>query len=230
LPSEKEIENIEKDTQNFSPNVLLRTVYQQRLLPNLCYIGGHAEMSYWLQMKPHFDAIHVFFPILIPRITALIVKEKDIQKLNTWGISLLHFLQNSAHLERELSQKELAKNIQFSYTAADEKINEISEQIKAELQKIDPTLIPRLEAEKTKFISQIDHLYDKMQKAQKQKLDVQLNQLQKIIAYILPNKHLREREMNILELILNHPETNIIEKMMQEMKPLGFKELFLNRR
>ena len=90
------------------------------------------------------------------------------------------------------------KNINFSYIQAQEKIQAVTEQIEIELQKIDATLVPRLEGEKTKFMAQIEGLYDKMQKAQKQKLETQLGQLQKIIDYILPQGHLREREMNIL--------------------------------
>ena len=86
-------------------------------------------------------------------------------------------------------------------------------------------MIPRLEGEKTKFMAQIEGLYGKMQKAQKQKLETHITQIEKIIHYLLPNGHLREREMNFLEFILKNPDQDIITKIYQKVQALEYEEM-----
>src|SRR5690606_4344083 len=66
---------IAQHPERFSPNVVMRPVYQELVLPNLAYIGGGAEISYWLQLKRCFDRNGVDFPILVPRNSAMITDD-----------------------------------------------------------------------------------------------------------------------------------------------------------
>ena len=75
------IDEVNVKPENFSPNVLLRPLYQESILPNLCYIGGGAEISYWLELKNCFDSIKLDFPILLNRNSVLLVREKTIRKI-----------------------------------------------------------------------------------------------------------------------------------------------------
>src|SRR5699024_324742 len=75
------VEEIQSYPLHFSPNVLMRPLYQEVILPNLAYIGGGAEMAYWLQLKSTFDAHEVDFPILIPRNSGMILDDKIVSKL-----------------------------------------------------------------------------------------------------------------------------------------------------
>ncbi len=73
--------------EKFSPNVLMRPLYQEVILPNLCYIGGGGEMAYWMQLMNFFERVSVPFPILLLRNSVLIVDEKQAQKLHALHIS-----------------------------------------------------------------------------------------------------------------------------------------------
>src|SRR5690606_19527220 len=66
---------VETNPEKFSPNVILRPLYQEVILPNLCYIGGGGEIAYWLQLKSFFDKIKITFPILLIRNSVLISNE-----------------------------------------------------------------------------------------------------------------------------------------------------------
>ncbi|MBX3101962.1 MAG: bacillithiol biosynthesis BshC [Bacteroidetes bacterium] len=79
--------------ERFSPNAALRPVYQESVLPNLAYIGGHAELAYWLQLKPVFDALGIFYPVLLPRLSALALRSAEADMLNTLEVGLDYVLQ-----------------------------------------------------------------------------------------------------------------------------------------
>ena len=71
------IEEIKSSPERFSPNVLLRPLYQEFILPNLCYVGGPSEICYWLQLKSVFDASNISYPLLLNRNSALLISEKQ---------------------------------------------------------------------------------------------------------------------------------------------------------
>ena len=71
---------IEEYPEKFSPNVLMRPLFQESILPNIAYIGGGAELAYWMQLKTAFEQEEMPFPILLLRNSALLVSEQQIQK------------------------------------------------------------------------------------------------------------------------------------------------------
>ena len=82
------MKEINENPENFSPNVLMRPLYQELVLPNLCYIGRPAEIAYWLQIKPVFDNEKITFPLLLSRCSALIISKKTIK--TNWLYFLLY--------------------------------------------------------------------------------------------------------------------------------------------
>ena len=77
---------VEKSPEKFSPNVILRPLYQEVILPNLCYIGGGGELAYWFELKSYFDSVGVVFPILLLRNSVLLTTEKQATKADKSGI------------------------------------------------------------------------------------------------------------------------------------------------
>ena len=117
--SKDEIFNeLENHSERFSPNVIMRPVYQELILPNLCYIGGGGEIAYWLQLKAYFETIHVPFPILLLRNSVQIVSNKQVKKLHALNISYEEIFMKQ-HL---LIAKKVQENsdIQFSFADATE--------------------------------------------------------------------------------------------------------------
>jgi bacillithiol biosynthesis cysteine-adding enzyme BshC len=79
--SEEEIlKLLDSNPEKFSPNALLRPLFQEAILPNLCYIGGGGELAYWFQLKAYFETVGVVFPMLMLRNSALLITEKQIGK------------------------------------------------------------------------------------------------------------------------------------------------------
>ena len=87
--SESEIINeINNHTERFSPNALLRPVYQEYLLPNLSYVGGGSEIAYWLQLKGYFDYLNIPFPVLTLRSSVLLISSKQYNKCKKLNLSI----------------------------------------------------------------------------------------------------------------------------------------------
>ena len=87
--SESEIINeINNHTERFSPNALLRPVYQEYLLPNLSYVGGGSEIAYWLQLKDYFDYLNIPFPVLTLRSSVLLISSKQHNKCKKLNLSI----------------------------------------------------------------------------------------------------------------------------------------------
>src|SRR5205823_4860384 len=74
--------------EEYSPNVVLRPLYQQKILPNLAYVGGPGEIAYWLEYKPMFDHHKIMFPILMPRNFVMQMDERSVQQLGKFGFTL----------------------------------------------------------------------------------------------------------------------------------------------
>ncbi len=97
---------LEKHPEKFSPNVIMRPLYQEVILPNLCYIGGGGELAYWLELKSYFDVSKVTFPILLLRNSALLATEKQAKKADKLGLSWSDLFLNSFHLKDKVVKKE----------------------------------------------------------------------------------------------------------------------------
>lgn len=91
---EEILAELENFPERFSPNALMRPVYQEKVLPNLAYIGGNAEIMYWLELKDYFTKINIPFPILIPRNSMLFIKEKTLGKIEKLDLKIEDFFQN----------------------------------------------------------------------------------------------------------------------------------------
>ena len=87
--SNEEEKEIDTHSENFSPNVLLRPLYQERVLPNIATIGGGAEVAYWLQLKSSFQQEKIPFPILVLRNSAMLITDKQMQKIKSFGLGSL---------------------------------------------------------------------------------------------------------------------------------------------
>ncbi|MGQ9863753.1 MAG: bacillithiol biosynthesis protein BshC [Bacteroidia bacterium] len=99
---------LEKDPAIFSPNVLLRPVYQEYVLPNLLYLSGPHETAYWLELYEVFKAFEVSFPIVMPRASFICIPAEKIQEIRKLGWEediLFLFSQSNAHLREILIQR-----------------------------------------------------------------------------------------------------------------------------
>lgn len=182
--------------ERFSPNVILRPVFQEFILPNIVFIGGGGEIAYWLQLKKVFEASVVPYPLMIVRNSFFFVI-KEIQVLiEKLQFNYTELFQSETDLINQLVKRDSMQ--QLSLDKEELELTAFYEQVKALVEKIDTTLVAHTSALQTQALKKISALEKKMLRAEKKKFAAQQRQVQKIKAQLFPNNNLQERTDNLM--------------------------------
>ncbi|OFY93141.1 MAG: bacillithiol biosynthesis cysteine-adding enzyme BshC [Bacteroidetes bacterium RIFCSPLOWO2_12_FULL_31_6] len=215
--SENEIlEELTSHPERFSPNAPMRCLYQEKVLPNLAYIGGGGELAYWLQLKELFNSNNISFPTLVLRNSVLFIDKASNTKLQKLTIEPTELFQDTETLIKNQLKK-------CSTTALDLKIEEqlvaaVFEGITKKAGAIDQSLQPFVAAELQKSIKAIKNIETRLIKAEKKKHEDAINQIMNIKEKLFPSNGLQERHDNIISLLLY--DRTIIDELIEKLPPL----------
>ncbi|MGF1554749.1 bacillithiol biosynthesis cysteine-adding enzyme BshC [Paucihalobacter sp.] len=203
--------------ERFSPNVVLRPLYQEVILPNLCYIGGGGELAYWLQLKSNFEAQKVIFPILLLRNSALIKTTSIAEKLRKLNISNKDlFLGKDSLINKKIRQ---ISNIDIDFSPQKEHLKKQFEDLHALAKQTDASFKGAVKAQEVKQIKGLENLEKRLLKAQKRKLKDQVERLADHHNQLFPNQSLQERQLNFSEIYLEYGES-LIPELIAHLQPL----------
>ncbi|WP_299335889.1 bacillithiol biosynthesis cysteine-adding enzyme BshC [uncultured Psychroserpens sp.] len=203
--------------ERFSPNVIVRPLYQEVILPNLCYIGGGGELAYWLQLKSNFEAQHVVFPMLLLRNSVLLITEKQREKLNKLNVSV-----NDLFLKQNELVTKVAKNISeidIDFSSQKAHLEEQFKGLYKLAEQTDKSFRGAVAAQERKQIKGLENLEKRLLKAQKRKLNDHIERVTEIQDALFPSQSLQERNMNFSEFYLEHGAT-LISKLVETLEPL----------
>ncbi|MCC8360459.1 bacillithiol biosynthesis cysteine-adding enzyme BshC [Salinimicrobium sediminilitoris] len=213
-------ELIKEHPERFSPNVLLRPLYEEVILPNLCYIGGGGELAYWFQLKELFEKTDVTFPILLLRNSALLQTEKQDQKRQKLNITLPElFLKSHELINRKVRQ---ISNIDIDFSLQKEHLVQQFQGMYELAEKTDKTFINAVKAQEVKQLKGLDHLEKRLLKAQKRKLEDEVSRIAALQQDLFPGQGLQERHHNFSEFYLEYGDT-LIPNLLQSLRPLELK-------
>lgn len=193
---DKILAELEKHPENFSPNVVMRPLYQESILPNLAYLGGGGEIAYWLERKSQFEAFDVFYPMLIRRNSVMIMNAGLNKTMDKLGFELEDVLQT----EDELINQFIRSNteVEINLSKQKEQIKEAFEVIASKSQAIDPGLAKSVLADMTKQLKNIDQMESRIKRAIKSKQEVNIKKISKLKDKLFPNNGLQERYDNFM--------------------------------
>lgn len=202
--------------ERFSPNVILRPVYQEVILPNLGYVGGPAELAYWLQYKEMFDVLKVDFPVLMPRTFGLYLDKNNQRKIATLGLDYANLFDQIDVLKKKYVH---SHNGRLDLVNEREEIKKVYESLKVLATDIDPTLRQHIEAQLTKHQQCMDNIQSKFIKAEKRNMEDEMAMISAIKDYVFPGGTLQERKVNFLS--INNP--NLILNLLNLIDPFDLK-------
>lgn len=182
--------------ERFSPNVILRGLYQETILPNIIFIGGGGELAYWFELKALFEHYRVPYPVQVLRNSFLIVEKKIQEKINKLGFADEDIFLPELDLVNKLVMRETDKKLQLNGTLS--ATEQLYENIKQQAVSIDTTLEKHVNALKTSTLHRLRELEKKMLRAEKRKFSDQQRQVQAIKAKLFPKNGLQERYDNML--------------------------------
>ena len=211
------LELLDSNPEKFSPNVILRPLYQEVILPNLCYIGGGGEIAYWLELKSIFEAFGCAFPILLLRNSALLVTKKQEEKIEKLQLNweqlfskqetlINNKVKEISEIPIDFSEQKIALKKQFS------DLHTIANQT-------DKSFLGAVKAQEAKQIKGLENLEKRFLKAQKKKYELELERIINLQNELFPNQSLQERHANFSEFYLESGKT-LVSKLFNELDPL----------
>ena len=213
------LELVAKNPERFSPNVILRPLYQEVILPNLCYIGGGGEIAYWLELKTTFQAYNCTFPILLLRNSALLVKPKQAEKAIKLGLTYIDLFAN----QEDLINRKVLKlsEIPIDFSVQKDFLRQQFSDLYAIANQTDKSFLGAVKAQEAKQIKGLENLEKRLLKAQKKKYVAELHRIIDLQNELFPNQSLQERKANFSEFYLENGK-ELIQKLVTELKPLEF--------
>jgi bacillithiol synthase len=219
------LKEVHEHPERFSPNVIMRPLYQEVILPNLCYIGGGGELAYWLQLKSYFETVKVPFPMLLLRNSVLIKTKKQTQKLKKFNLILQDlFLKQDDLINKQINT--LSK-INIDFTSQKEHLNQQFKALYKLAEQTDKSFIGAVAAQEKKQINGLNNLEKRLLKAQKRKLSEQIERITELQNELFPGQSLQERSLNFSELYLEFGE-QLIQQLVLNLQPLKGEFLILN--
>lgn len=215
-------EMLNNHPEMFSPNVIMRPLYQEKILPNIAYVGGAGELAYWLQLKSLFEHHQVFYPMLINRNNALIISEKLLTKASSVGINEDELCQDEQSLiklvvERTITEDfSVKKNMEIVLREFDSMVDKATT--------INVSMEKYILSERQKTMNAVENIEKKMLQSIKKKNEISLNVCKQISNEVFPSNHPQEREQSLIPFYLKEGKSGI-EYLFNHMKPFDNKIL-----
>ena len=189
------LQELEDHPERFSPNVLMRPVYQETVLPNIAYVGGGGELAYWLQLHWLFRSVRVPMPALVLRTSAGFISEKQLRQWNDLGLSLHDLFRPKAEVEANVATR--IASFRVDLAAERERLVELYGELAQHAAAADPTLVPAVRAKEVTALRGMEALEGKLLRAAKRQQADALRRADTIIDAFLP-AGLQERRNNFL--------------------------------
>ncbi|HZF64561.1 MAG TPA: bacillithiol biosynthesis cysteine-adding enzyme BshC [Chitinophagaceae bacterium] len=192
--SEEELKKeLNKHPERFSPNVILRGLFQETILPNVVFIGGGGELAYWLQLKDLFDHYSVPFPVQVLRNSFLIIQPEQDTLLNKIGIECKDVFSTELEMmNRVLEQQQKKPTLNGEL----HEIQAIYERLQQTAANVDSTLLQHVAALKQRSVKQLYELEKKMVRSERKKHEAVMNRISRVKKELFPNNNLQERVEN----------------------------------
>jgi bacillithiol biosynthesis cysteine-adding enzyme BshC len=213
------LETVHNAPEQLSPNVILRPIVQDKALPTLAYVGGPSEVAYWAQLKRAYEFFNVEMPLVVPRASLTIVEQKISKVFEKLGGDSRQARYEQFFCERESMLKEYIVshsevNLEHIFETAEVQVKNVMAQLDAELIRIEQSLLQTRQTIEGKMLFQLNQLKEKAFRAQKQRENDFLSQMEKCEANLLPSGKLQERALNVMY-FLNKYGMSFLQ-MMQE--------------
>ncbi|WP_339925352.1 bacillithiol biosynthesis cysteine-adding enzyme BshC [uncultured Cyclobacterium sp.] len=222
--TEKEMATlIEEKPENFSPNVVLRPLYQEVILPNLAYLGGPAEVAYWFQLKSVFNHYSVDYPFLLPRNFAMVLSVPVQRKMEKLGLKEEELFLSNDDLRINYVKEHAGQDLELKDER--DKLVAIFKGLEEKSLSMDATLGYAVRAAQKRNEKILDQVATKFRKAEERKNKTAIRQLHDIKATLFPKGTLQERKINFLEFYLGNPD--FLQGLFDTFDPLDFSFILL---
>ena len=197
-------ERARREPEHFSPNVTLRAVVQDYLLPTVAYFGGAAEIAYFAQTAEVYRVLERPATPIFHRASVTIVERRVSRTLERYDLRMEDFFGGLDGVIARVVEEHLGRDVALGFNRAEATINESLDELQAELAKFDPTLGDALAGGRRKIVYQLEGMRSRFHRAQMERNEVVQRQLERAANALYPDKTLQERRVNITSLLARH--------------------------
>ncbi|QMU63634.1 MAG: bacillithiol biosynthesis cysteine-adding enzyme BshC [Flavobacteriaceae bacterium] len=211
------LQELKNHPERFSPNVMMRPLYQEVILPNIAYIGGGGELAYWLELKAYFKKAGVSFPILMLRNSVQVMAAKQQKKIDKLEISFeeLFLKQEDLLAKKVIAHSDISVDFEQKKIMLKQHFNELRMLAK----QTDGSFIGAVNAQERKQMKGLENLKKRWLRAEKRRQQNLVFRITEIQNQLLPNQGLEERQRNFSEYYLEYG-TDFIKALKIALKPL----------
>ena len=221
------IDEAHRMPERFSPNVVLRPIFQDTLLPTVAYVAGPGEIAYFAQLKPVYQFFRIPMPIIYPRASFTLIEPRYRKLLEKYNLKETDCWGGLNKLLDEVIKQQLLREKAHQINESVKEIEKHTLNISKIIQHIDPTL-EAVAQKSTKNISQqLAKLEAKLLNAQKNRDQTMRRQIQALCDFLYPHEMPQERRLNILSYLFKY-DCRIVEKIYSNIKPFDFDYNFID--
>ncbi|MFN2491271.1 MAG: bacillithiol biosynthesis cysteine-adding enzyme BshC [Pyrinomonadaceae bacterium] len=190
--------------ENFSPNVTLRAVVQDYLLPTIAYCGGAAEIAYFAQTAEVYRILERPVTPILPRASLTMVERHTGRVLERYGLGVADLFVGMENVLARVVEEHLGANTAKTFAKTEATVNDQLDNLREQLRSIDPTLADALETGRRKINYQLEGLRTRFHRSQMSRDEAAHRQLVRAFEQLYPQKDLQERHINVMSLLARH--------------------------
>ncbi len=179
--------------ERFSANVLLRPVVQDYLFPTAVYFAGPAEIAYFAQAGVVYEKLLGRRTPVLPRLSATLISPAMSELMERYGLSFCDLFHGGEQVSELLASRVLAPGLQSALRETKGSLERHLEELRAELQKLDPTLVDAASRSQRKMLYQLSKIGSKAAKAELRRNQALTRDACRVLTELFPHKELQER-------------------------------------
>lgn len=186
----------------FSPNVALRPITQDYILPTVAYVAGPGEISYFAQLANLYAHFAINMPVIYPRASFTIVEGKIQRVIEKNELELSDLSEHYESLFSRISKEKASDKLENLIEPSRVDVEMILKNLSSKLSEIDPNLGNISESIRKKIDQQINSLKEKAYQTQRSHDDTMRNQIKRACMNIYPDGKPQERTFNIVQYLV----------------------------
>ncbi|HKQ78972.1 MAG TPA: bacillithiol biosynthesis cysteine-adding enzyme BshC [Blastocatellia bacterium] len=214
------LDTVQRCPYCFSPNVTLRPIVQDFLLPTVAYVGGPAEIAYFAQLRPNYGLLNRVDPVVLPRASFTLVEKRHAKTMNKYGVKFTDLFAGFEEVMKTVVERSLDQNTATVFDDAEKAFEEQLERLRASLAAVDPTLAGALKGGREKILYQLHNLRTRFIHNRGMRDEGVKQQIERLFAALYPNKNLQEREINVFYFLARYGY-ELIDRIYDEVE-VGF--------
>jgi bacillithiol synthase len=214
------LDTVQRCPSCFSPNVTLRPIVQDFLLPTVAYIGGPAEIAYFAQLRPNYGLLNRIDPLVLPRASFTLVEKRHAKTMNKYGVKFTDLFAGFEEVMKTVVERSLDQNTATIFDETEKTFDEQLERLRASLAAVDPTLADALKGGREKILYQLHNLRTRFIHNRGMRDEGAKQQIERLFAALYPNKNLQEREINVSYFLARYGY-ELIDRIYDEVE-VGF--------